>query len=281
MEKKEYTAIIPVRAGSRRLKNKNILPFADSTLLIHKIRQLKKIKKIDNIVVSSDSDEMLEMAKEEGVNAHKRPIEYADEITKTFNEVVEYVVKDMPGDIMMWVPCVCPLCNEKIIEKAIYKYQEEVLINKRYDSLATAKLIKEYIWDDNGPINYIIDKHVPSQQLPNWYSIVNGFYIASKDIMLKRKYFFGNKLFLYIIDKISAIDIDDEYDLEMARTDQTRPDQTRPDQTRPDLIIIYVAITYIFIIIQNIKKYNLCCNTVLQHRFFIANYLILPELNDE
>lgn len=41
------TAVIPARAGSRRLKNKNILPFADSNLLIHKIRQLKKVKGVD------------------------------------------------------------------------------------------------------------------------------------------------------------------------------------------------------------------------------------------
>ncbi|MCZ9962842.1 FkbM family methyltransferase [Brachyspira hyodysenteriae] len=45
------------------------------------------------------------------------------------------------------------------------------------------------------------------------------------------------------------------------RPDQTRPDQTRPDQTRPDLIFTYVAITYYFIIIQNIRNYNLHCNT--------------------
>ena len=49
------------------------------------------------------------------------------------------------------------------------------------------------------------------------------------------------------------------------RPDQTRPDQTRPDQTRPELI--YVTIVYAFIIIQNIKNYNLCCK--LQHRFFV------------
>ena len=55
----------------------------------------------------------------------------------------------------------------------------------------------------------------------------------------------------------------------ITRPDQTRPDQTRPDQTRPDLIIPYVSIIYAFIIIQNTKKYNLCCNTKLQHRFFI------------
>ncbi|WP_299245799.1 hypothetical protein [uncultured Brachyspira sp.] len=46
--------------------------------------------------------------------------------------------------------------------------------------------------------------------------------------------------------------------------DQTRPDQTRPDQTRQ-----YVAITYIFIIIQNIINYNLCCSFILQYRFFV------------
>lgn len=34
----KYTAIIPVRAGLRRLPNKNILPFGDSNLLINKIR---------------------------------------------------------------------------------------------------------------------------------------------------------------------------------------------------------------------------------------------------
>ncbi|MEI0799461.1 hypothetical protein R4Q14_14210 [Brachyspira intermedia] len=52
------------------------------------------------------------------------------------------------------------------------------------------------------------------------------------------------------------------------RPDQTRPDQTRPDQTRPDLI--YVENTSYFIIIHNIKKYNLRCNIKLQCRFFVA-----------
>lgn len=76
------TAVIPVIAGSRRLPNKNILPFGDSNLLIHKIRQLKQVNEIDNIVVSSDSDKMLKMAETEGVLTHKREIEYCDEKTK-------------------------------------------------------------------------------------------------------------------------------------------------------------------------------------------------------
>ena len=75
------TAVIPVRAGSRRLKNKNIMPFANENLLTHKIGQLKTVASIDAIVVSSDSDEMLQMAKDCGVKVHKRAIEYCDEKT--------------------------------------------------------------------------------------------------------------------------------------------------------------------------------------------------------
>lgn len=46
MEKynKDITAVIPVREGSTRLKNKNVAPFAGTNLLINKINQLKEVK---------------------------------------------------------------------------------------------------------------------------------------------------------------------------------------------------------------------------------------------
>ena len=61
----KFTAIVPVRAGSRRIKDKNIAKLGKTNLLENKINILKKIKLIDNIVVSSDSNKMLEMAKKE------------------------------------------------------------------------------------------------------------------------------------------------------------------------------------------------------------------------
>ena len=65
MEKynKDITAVIPVREGSTRLKNKNVAPFAGTNLLINKINQLKEVKEISRIVVSSDSDMMCERAR--------------------------------------------------------------------------------------------------------------------------------------------------------------------------------------------------------------------------
>ena len=48
-------ALIPVRAGSQRVKNKNIRPFAGSSLLEIKIKQMMRIKELDGVIVNSDN----------------------------------------------------------------------------------------------------------------------------------------------------------------------------------------------------------------------------------
>jgi len=215
----KYSAIIPVRAGSKRLPNKNILPFGGTNLLINKIRQLKRVSLIDEIVVSSDSDLMLQMAVDEGVTPHKRPIEYADEKTKSFGEVVAFCAENAAhGENVIWAPCVCPLCDEFNFTDAINKYEELVLKNHEYDSVISAKLFKEYLWDEEKPVNYKLGLgHVPSQQLPNYQVIVNGFYIAPRQKMIDWKYFFGLKPYRMIISKREAVDIDDKEDFLIAQ----------------------------------------------------------------
>lgn len=215
--KRTVTAVIPVRAGSRRLPNKNILPFGGSNLLVHKIRQLKNVARIDRIIVSSDSETMLEMAYNEGVQTHKRGIEYCDERTKTFNEVVEHVAKSVEGDILMWTPCVCPLTSEESYENALIKFEQKVLIEGKYDSLISAKSFKEYLFDETKPLNWNPQFHVPSQNLPDWKVIVNGFYIAPREKMVEWKYLYGKNPYLYILDKREAVDIDDAEDFEVAK----------------------------------------------------------------
>ena len=116
------TAIIPVRAGSTRLKNKNVAPFAGTNLLINKINQIKQVKEVANIVVSSDSDMMLEMAKSAGAQTHKRALEYCDEKTKTFGEVVRHIAENVSGDDILWATCTSPLVFPKDYREAIEVY---------------------------------------------------------------------------------------------------------------------------------------------------------------
>ena len=215
--KNGITAVIPVRAGSSRIVNKNIRPFAGSSLLKIKIEQLKRIDKIDNIVVSSDSPEMLKIAEANGVIAKKRPIEYCDEKTRTFNEVVEYIAsEEVETEHMIWCPCVCPLIKDDSLIDALNIYKKILKEEIHADSIASALLLKEYVFGENGPVNFSVEHHVPSQMLPKWHTIQNGFFIAPTKSMQTWKFVYGPDPYLYEISKLEAIDIDEMIEFEMA-----------------------------------------------------------------
>lgn len=210
------TAIIPVRAGSRRLKNKNIAPFADSNLLLNKIEQLKQVSKISSIVVTSDSDDMLSMALNSGVLTHKRSFEYCDEQTKTFGEVVRHVCENVEGEHILWATCTSPLVEPCLYNQAIEAYFAG--LSEGYDSLVSFEEVKRYIWDEKGPVNYELGiKHVPSQQLPPLYFVTDGILLAPRLKMIEWCYFHGVNPKRFIIDKRSSVDIDDGLDLACAK----------------------------------------------------------------
>lgn len=206
------TAIIPVRGGSRRLKDKNILPFGDSNLLVHKIRQLKQVPGIDEVLVFSDSDVMLDMAKEEGVMFKKTPWEM-DEVHKTFREVVRHMCENAPGDDIVWAQCTLPLIVPKQYEEALALYNQH---KDTYDCLVAVEPFKKYLWDDQGPVNYRPDAHVPSQNLPQMY-FVFGASLAPREKMIEWSHHIGRNPYKWALPKISCIDIDDELDMEVAR----------------------------------------------------------------
>lgn len=211
-----YTAIIPVRKGSRRLKNKNIAPFSNSTLLEYKIKQLKKVSSIDNIVVSSDCDYMLDLSSKLGVAIHKRADEYCDEKSQPFGEVVAHICSNISGENIVWATCTSPLVEPNDYKHAIETYQ--VKKSEGYDSLMSVEEFHRYIWTDEGPLNYELGiKHVPSQELPALYRVTDGILIAPREKMIEWKYFHGSNPYMHIMDKRSSIDIDDPLDMACAK----------------------------------------------------------------
>jgi len=216
MDNRKLTAVIPVRAGSRRLKNKNIAPFAGTTLLQYKIRQLQRLSAVDEIVVSSDSDIMLDLASSEGAKTHKRSLEYCDEKTRVFGEVVAHVCSNVDAEDILWATCTSPLVEPETYLRAISMYYSDV--PAKGDSLVSFEMIKRYLWDEKGPLNYELGvKHVPSQQLPPLYIVTDGVLIAPRKKMIEWKYFHGPNPVRFVIDKKSAVDIDDGLDLACAR----------------------------------------------------------------
>ena len=208
-------AIVPVKKVSSRLKDKNILPFGNCNLLEHKIRQLKRTPNLDCIVVSSDSDVMLEMAAKEGAIPLKRPAEFADE-SRSFSDFIEYLCGAVDCDHIAYTAVTSPFVDGDTYAHAIETYFTK--LREGYDSLISVVPFREFLLNEQGPVNFKTGKDDTAAQdpyakfLPNYWLLTCGIMIAPRQSMAAWKYHFGPNPFYYEVDKKVSIDIDDVYD---------------------------------------------------------------------
>ena len=208
---KVLKALIPVRSGSKRVANKNIRPFAGGNLLEVKIKQLQRIKELDGIVVNSNDDEMLAIARDLGCEAVKRDEYYAgDNVT---NEMYKNIAENCKSDIIMYTNVTSPMIEDATISKLIQCYHDNC---NEYDSVNTAHYLKEFMWLHGKPMNYDLDNTPKSQDLPNIMALNFAINLIDRQRLIDISHYVGKKPYLYVIDRVEAIDIDDMIDFEFA-----------------------------------------------------------------
>ncbi|RDU57136.1 hypothetical protein CQA49_00270 [Helicobacter sp. MIT 00-7814] len=204
-------ALIPVRSGSERVKNKNIKPFAGSSLLEIKIKQLKRINEIDSIVVNSNCDEMLAMAKNLGVETIKRDEYFALSLTPN-EEIYANYAKNIDCDVVLFADVTNPLLGDESIKKALQTYKD---LDSKYDSLVSVNAVRLFMWQNGIPLNYDESKKPRSQDLPEIFALNYAVHIFPHEI-LKSGRIVGQKPFLFELSKFEALDIDEPLDFEIA-----------------------------------------------------------------
>ncbi|TEY03979.1 cytidylyltransferase domain-containing protein [Campylobacter sp. US33a] len=211
----KISALIPVRSGSQRVKNKNIRPFAGSSLLEIKIKQMLRIKKagfIDEIVVNSNSDEMLEIARYLGAKTVKRDEYFALDLTPN-EEIYENYAKNLDCDVVCFCDVTNPLIKDETILRAISLYKN---LEQEFDSVVSANVVRFFMYKDGKTLNYDENHKPRSQDLPLILALNYAIHILKKDFMLKHKRIVGFKPYLFEIDKMEALDIDENLDFEIA-----------------------------------------------------------------
>lgn len=208
----KISALVAARSGSQRVPNKNIRPFAGSTLLDIKIEQLKRIPNINEIVVNSNDPEILSIAKKHEVKVCLRDQYYASN-TVSMSEVYKNMAENMDCDVIVYANCTNPIIKDKTIFDIVEYYKEH---NAEYDSVNSAHLIKEFMFRNNKPINYDL-KHQPrSQDLPEISALNFAVNVLSKETMISCMNVVGNTPFIYNINSVEATDIDDPLDFFIA-----------------------------------------------------------------
>jgi CMP-N,N'-diacetyllegionaminic acid synthase len=203
VKKGKMTAVVAVRAGSQRIKNKNIRPFSDTNLLELKLQLLIKVKNIDEIIVNSDSDAMLKIAEKYNVKAQKREAYFASS-EATNSDFHKHIGEVTNSDFIFLAPVCSPFISVKRHEEAI-----DLFLNSDCDSLTSCELVKGHLWLDGTPINYSLENVPNSQDLPDIKKLNYGISITEKKSMIKRKSVVGLNPKFIIIDEIESTDIDD------------------------------------------------------------------------
>lgn len=211
-------ALIAVRSGSQRVKNKNIRPFAGSTLLELKIAQLKRIPELNGIVVNSNDDGMLKIASSMGCETVKRDEYYASNVV-SMSDVYQNMAENMDADTIAYINVTNPLLEDETISKAIKMYYKQ---KDLYDSLNSAHLIKEFLFKDNLPVNYDLRYQPRSQDLPDIMALNFAVNILERKTMMENKNVVGMKPYLFCIDELEATDIDNEIDFVFSEFMYTR-----------------------------------------------------------
>ena len=209
-------ALIPVRSGSQRVKNKNIKPFADSSLLEIKIKQMLRIKKkglIDEVIVNSNDDSMLDLALSLGAKAVKRDEYFATDLTPN-EEIYENYAKNIDCETIVFADATNPLLKDESIIKCIEIYKK--LDKNIYDSLATANIVRLFMWQNGKSLNYDENHKPRSQDLPKILALNYALHIFSREFMEFKKRIVGFKPYFFELDKLEALDIDEELDFEIA-----------------------------------------------------------------
>lgn len=212
MHQSKIHAVFPVRAGSKRVVNKNIRPFAGSTLLEIKVRQLLACGELAGVYVSSESEEMLELAEKAGAIPLLREAEFAtDDIPMP--EVYAYIAGQMPEGDILFTHATNPVCGTTSYSNCIRAYLD---IPAEFDSLTTVQNVKDFLYLDGKPINFDPARKPRSQDLPDIVKLTHAVSILSKELMIACKNLMGHRPYFLRQSDEECIDIDNELDFKVA-----------------------------------------------------------------
>ena len=118
---KEVTALIPVKAHSERVVSKNLRPFGDTSLFELKVKQIKEVEGFADVVVSSESEDVLRLAQAHGLSIHLRDPSLSTSDVP-MSEVYSSIARDIAGEYIAWVNVTNPLAGPEVYARALREF---------------------------------------------------------------------------------------------------------------------------------------------------------------
>ena len=208
-------AIIPARAGSKRLPGKNFKSFNGRPLIDWTVRSAIDSKSFDNVIITTNDDAILNhYAKNKVVNLVERSECLASDEAKSVDVVLDVLEKFglTDGRATLLQPT-SPLRNSNHIEQAISLFNEE----RKNSVVSVKRAINKIGWCKKLNSSGYLEDLAGQDSLLDTIYIPNGaiYVFDIQRFLLTKEFYF--KTVPYLMDDIASLDIDYPLDFEMAQ----------------------------------------------------------------
>ncbi|MDP3358904.1 MAG: acylneuraminate cytidylyltransferase family protein [Lutibacter sp.] len=219
-------AIIPARGGSKGVPGKNIKMLGGKPLIAYTIQAAKKAKLLTETILSTDSDEIIQVAQTYGLEVpFKRPASLATDESPTILTVLHaldyFSAKGIKFDAVCLLQVTNPFRTSEFIDQAIEKFK-----NSKADSLISVLKVPHefnphWVFEENPTGNLKIStgetEIIPRRQaLPTAYYRDGSIYITKTEVLLNQKSFYGKSIAYLEADELIHVNIDTLADWEKA-----------------------------------------------------------------
>ena len=213
-------ALVPARGGSKGLPRKNVLELAGLPLIAWTLDAAKSSRHVDRCIVSTDDDEIAEVAKAHGGDVpFMRPAELASDSADTLG-VVRHALERVPGfDILVVLQPTSPLRTGEDIDGTLKQLQH----HGAPSCVSVVEPAKSPYWsyrlNEDSRLVPLLDADttgVRRQDLPRCYVLNGAVYATRVDWLLEHGSILGQESVAYAMPAERSVDIDTEFDLRLA-----------------------------------------------------------------
>jgi spore coat polysaccharide biosynthesis predicted glycosyltransferase SpsG/CMP-N-acetylneuraminic acid synthetase len=209
--------MIPARAGSKTIPKKNLRLLAGKPLFSYVLETLSTIAEKNQIIVSTDDEEIVELAAPSALIHHRSASASDDAATldDTAMEVARYLQKNHGAnseDVFVTVQPTSPFITPETIQKAVKKQRQ-----KNVDTVITVKDDRHLRWTKTGNKSIpLYEERVNRQQMQPVFAETGGVISTSIGYLLQHGSRIGKNISLIEVDEREGLDIDNYSDWALA-----------------------------------------------------------------
>lgn len=225
----QYVAIVPARAGSRRLPGKNIRPLGGKPLICHTLEAGLASARLDLIVVSSDIPEIGGIVASYGdsrLRAMARPPELAGDLVTTEAVLLAVLAQlgNPPVKGVVTLSPTSPFRTGALIDRCIERFEASGV-----EAAMTVERMKLRLgrFDEASGEFALLDPETPAEmhRLAPSFAENPAVYVTRPDVLAQRGFVIGTRNVGIEVDREVGLDINDPLDFELAEVIMARRNQ--------------------------------------------------------